>query len=50
MGYSVSRNTKSGAGEQFLQQDCMAKARGKGVCCSQTPVVLLALSILVSLL
>ena len=32
------RNTKSGAGEQFLPQDCMAKARVKKECvCSQTP-------------
>ena len=25
------KNTKSGAGEQFLPQECMAKARVKGV-------------------
>ena len=32
------KNTKQGAGEQFLPQNCMAKAFGKGVCFSQTPV------------
>ena len=31
-------NIKSGDGEQFLLQDCRAKADAKGVICSQTPV------------
>ena len=31
-------NTESGAGEQFLPRDCLAKARATGVFCSQTPV------------
>ena len=31
------RSTKSGSGEQFLLQDCRAKAGTKGVLFSQTP-------------
>ena len=32
------QSTNSGAGEQFMLLDCMAKARVKGSFCSQTPV------------
>ena len=32
------KNTKSGAGEQFMPQDCKAEAREKRVILSQIPV------------
>ena len=34
LGKISFQSTKSGAGEQFLLQDCMAKAPIKGVCLS----------------
>ena len=46
LGKMSFQSTKSGAGEQFLLQDCRAKAHVKGVCCLYTPVVLLLLLLL----
>ena len=38
LGKISCQSTKSGSGEQFLLRDCVvAKARVKGMCCSQTP-------------